>query len=342
MMQSLGQRLQPPTEVEYPKAHLGLTWSRLSAADLTELTQLIRNCEEADQALHSVSDQRLALFLEYNLGMLAAESIIGRDAGGQLQAFAAVEIQIPYVDVARAEVVAFISPIFRGRGIGRAVLKWQEQRARQLFVSLLGTDSELDVRLANLVDAHMNDRRRLYMAAGFSSKRTFDVMYHEFAQTPVDAVAPRNGYTIHPWSVVAEQVLQQVHDRAFHDHWGTVEEIRSWWLLARPAIDPRWSYAALSPTGELAGYIMVCRHPARWAAAKRSEAYIELLGVAPDARAHGLGKALLTHAMQAAQKSGITAIGLDVDCDNPHGARAFYERMGFASVGEQVYYALDL
>lgn len=336
------QRLQPQEQVEYPKTRLGLKWQQLQAADLAELITLIRYCEVADKSLHSVSEQRLSLFLEYNLGVLPAEALVGRDTTGKIQAFAAVEIQIPDVDLVRAEVVAFISPEFRGRGIGRAVLKWQEQRARQLFVSVVEPDAQLEARLANLVDAHMNDRRRLYMAAGFSPKRTFDVMYYSFTTEQVTAVSPRNNYVIEPWTVVAETTLQQMHDRAFADHWGTLEETRSWWTLARPALEPRWSYAAFSSTGELAGYIMVCKHPARWVAAQRSEAYIELLGVSPEARDYGVGKALLTHAMAAVQASHINAIGLDVDCDNSHGAREFYKRMGFVSVGEQVYYALDL
>ncbi|EEH63450.1 acetyltransferase, GNAT family [Gleimia coleocanis DSM 15436] len=342
MNQSLIARLQPADVVEYPKAHLGLTWKRLTAADLAELTLLIRYCETADNALHSVNDQRIALFLEYNLGVLPAEAIVGRDAAGKLVAFAGVEIQIPDEDIARAEVVAFISPDFRGRGIGRAVLKWQESRARQLFVEVLGDDSTLEVRLANLVDAHVDDRRRLYMAAGFSSRRTFEVMYHQFTNTEVEVAQPCNGYIIQPWAVVSDATLQQVHDQAFKDHWGTKEEARSWWLLSRPGLDPRWSFVALDPEGTVVGYVMVCRHPARWVQAQRSEAYIELLGVSPDARAHGLGKALLTSAMAAAQAAGVEAIGLDVDRDNPHGARDFYERMGFATEGYQIYYALDL
>lgn len=341
-MASLSSRLSPLAEVALPKNHLGLVWSRLQPADLAEVAELIRACEQFDGALHSVSDQRLATFVEYNLGVIPAEAIVGRDAAGRLQAFAAVEIQIPDSHLARAEVVAFISPDFRGRGIGRAVLKWQEAKSRQLFVATLGEDSELDVRLANLVDAQMADRRRLYTAAGFRPIRTFDVMYHQFTEAPVEVAQPRNGYVIKPWTVVSEATLQLLHDEAFKDHWGTKEEARSWWSLSRPALDPRWSFAAFSPEGELAGYVMVCRHPARWLQANRSEAYIELLGVSPLARAHGLGKALLTHAMQAVQAAGISAIGLDVDKDNPHGAREFYQRIGFDSVGEQIYFALDL
>lgn len=335
-------RLRPEPQVALPRNHLGLIWKRLEARDLAEVAALIRVCEAFDASLHSVNDQRLATFAEFNLGVIPAEAIVGRDGAGQLQAFAAVEIQIPDSHLARAEVMAFIAPDFRGRGIGRAVLKWQESRSRQLFVEALGVDSTLEVRLVNLVDAHMADRRRLYTAAGFRPIRTFDVMYHQYEQTPVTVSQPRNGYQIKPWTVVSEATLQRLHDEAFLDHWGTIEEARSWWSLSRPALDPRWSFAAFSPEGELAGYVMVCRHPARWLQAKRSEAYIELLGVSPQARAHGLGKALLTHAMAAVQATGISAIGLDVDKDNPHGAREFYQRMGFTSIGEQIYFALDL
>lgn len=342
MSETLAQRLKPAEYVSYPKAHLGLTWELLKTTDLAELLQLIRYCENHDQALHPVNDQRIAQFAEYNLGILPAEAIIGRDNAGNLVAFAGVEIQTPDIDLARAEVVAFIHPKYRGRGIGRAVLKWQENKARQLFLKILPPDSQTDVRLANLVDAHLADRRRLYIAAGFSPRRTFEVMYHQFKHTPIQAIQPKGNYQIKPWTEKADSAIQTAHDLSFNDHWGTLEEARSWFQLARPSLDPRWSFIALDKQNQIVGYIMVCRHPARWIQAQRSEAYIELLGVAPNARAYGIGKSLITHAMAAVQQAGISYIGLDVDKDNPHGAKDFYARLGFTTEGLQVYYALDL
>ncbi|MDO5720078.1 MAG: GNAT family N-acetyltransferase [Actinomycetaceae bacterium] len=342
MIGSLSERLTPAPDLHYPGDHLGLVWRPLRARDAGAIARLIRSCEKYDDALSSTSERQIADLLEYGANGQIADVIVGLDSDDCIRSLAWVEVMQADSQVARADVNAFIEPQWRGRGIGRAVLKWQEARARQMIVDAYGPDATIPVRLANLVDSHVNDRRRLYMAAGFSPHRTFQIMHRDFHGEEPAVSQPSGGYTVVPWIPELDNEIKSLHIRAFSDHWGTCADTVEWWNNARPHMQKRWSFVALSSTGQVAGYILVCRLPARWIHTGVSEAYAELLGVDSGARGHGLAKALITKAMNAAFHSRVERFGLDVDKDNPHGAQSFYQRLGFVSAGEQVFYALDL
>ena len=70
-------------------------------------------------------------------------------------------------------------------------------------------------------------------------------------------------------------------------------------------------------------------------------AYVSDLRVAPDARATGLGRRLLAAvAADASERWGAIYLTLAVYDDSP-GARAFYDRLGFAAVDGQARLSLD-
>jgi ribosomal-protein-alanine N-acetyltransferase len=64
------------------------------------------------------------------------------------------------------------------------------------------------------------------------------------------------------------------------------------------------------------------------------EAEILTLAVAPDARSHGVGAALVTTAATHAQQCGATELFLEVAVSNA-AARALYSRLGFAENGRR-------
>lgn len=342
MVSTLVERLKPSESVEYPPEHLGLHWMQIKAADGRAIADLIHKCELYDNSLSSVSEDEVADLLEFGANGVVSDVIVGKDFDDNIRALAWVEIMRPDFEVARANVNVFIDPDWRGRGIGRGVLKWQDARARQLLVQVFGEDCVLPVRFANLVDSHISDRRRLYMAAGFSPLRTFQVMHRHFRGEEPEVAEPRGGYQIVPWLTELDGEILKLHEKAFADHWGTSADALEWWHANRPSMEKRWSFVAISPEGTVAGYILVCRHPARWIQTGVSEAYAELLGVDPDTRGAGLARALITKSMNAAYKSQVEQFCLDVDKDNPHGAQSFYQRLGFKCAGEQVFYALDM
>ena len=140
-----------------PGAHLGLQWSGTTPADLGDVVELSRRCEDADGA--GVRLPRVVV--ERTLAGPATVSMVGRDRRGTLRACAAVRLSPDGTQVA---IRALVDPVWRGRGIGRAVLAWQDGWARDL----LGDTAPATVAVP--IAAPLIDRRRLYTAAGFSCR----------------------------------------------------------------------------------------------------------------------------------------------------------------------------
>ena len=223
--------------------------------------------------------------------------------------------------------------------MGRALLYWQDGRARHMLVETFGAESDVPVSISNLVDAHMTDRRRLYIAAGFFAKRIYRVMYRDLAGGEV-APQARHGYRIVPWSQVPQEQIRAIHMEAFQQAFRS--PLRAlWWDDAMNHFDPRWSFVAVDSEGEVVGYAMTGRPAQRWVATGRSEAYIYLLGVAEAHRGRSVASALVGNAVAAASASGASRIGLDVDMSSPDRAHSIYEHLGFVDEAAEVYYTID-
>ena len=213
-MTGLAQRLTPPGSVPYPGNHLGLRWRPMIGRDAPAVYALISLIEDDDDAIRRTSVDDIADMMEGENGRDWVDTIVGLDAKRNICAVASVRVLRGIHEAATAVVSAFIHPHWRGRGVGRALLYWQDGRARQMLVEEFGADSEVPASISNLVDAHMTDRRRLYIAAGFFAKRTYQVMYRDLAggEVPVPA---RHGYCVLPWNQVPQDQVRAIHMEAF-------------------------------------------------------------------------------------------------------------------------------
>lgn len=95
----------------------------------------------------------------------------------------------------------------------------------------------------------------------------------------------------------------------------------------RDAVGSGQLYLAARVDGRLVGYAGL----AVVAGPPRAEAEVHTIGVDPDWQGHGIGRALLTRLLDAADQLGATVF-LEVRTDND-AARALYESCGFTVVG---------
>lgn len=109
-------------------------------------------------------------------------------------------------------------------------------------------------------------------------------------------------------------VLARLHAASFPDAW---DEKAIAALLATPGTFAHWNDD---------GFVL-----ARVAA---QEGEILTLAVNPPARGKGLGRALLTAALDKAAQMGAQAVFLEVGADNP-AALALYAALGFVRVGDR-------
>lgn len=141
-----------------PSTHFGLRWDH--AAELDEVTDLVHSCEEQDAIEPRTSPSELALRLARRIH---SALLAGRDAAGQLRTVAFVH-WVPADLPGTAVLHAYVDPAWRGRGIGRQVLAWQDS------VAIAALSDHATGLVGVTIPATLIDRRRLYTAAGFSSR----------------------------------------------------------------------------------------------------------------------------------------------------------------------------
>ncbi|OKL49942.1 GNAT family N-acetyltransferase [Boudabousia marimammalium] len=341
-MRTLSERLACPSPVPLPPGHLGLRWEPLRADHAPQLVELVRNSQRFDGGQSQTTDTELADMIEGGSGNTIIRSLVGMDAAHRMQAVAAVRVPRNARSRINASLEATVAPQWRGRGIGRVLLSWQDHTVRDLIREAYGDDCTLEVSISAIVPGNNESARSLFVAAGYTPVRTFDVMYVDLNQPVVNYYLPE-GYHFVPWP--ADDSIEKVRDLhmdAFQDHWGDSSENLSWWESALTDLDVRTSTLVVDSAGDIAGYAVISRPATRWMLTGVKELYIELVGVSRNHRGNGIARAMLSEAIKKAKAQGMQRFGLDVDVDSPSNAGQIYASIGFETVKNFTYYSVEL
>nr|NLD41565.1 GNAT family N-acetyltransferase [Actinomycetales bacterium] len=215
-------------------------------------------------------------------GPLLHRTLAGRSADGSLIAIGTVRVA-DEGDRRMAAVRAIIAPSWRGRGIGRALLSWQDATALLVLVGAPGEPGVIGVPIA----ASMVDRRRLYTAAGFSAATRLEVVRRHLGDSPLEGRTSRvHGEAAPGWcarpleSGDTDAVLELLRDlpdpHAFLMHALTHAE-----LLA--LVEPGLSRVVLEGD-TVRGYVLVVPLASRPGADSAVILAISLPGAAPEVR----------------------------------------------------------
>jgi ribosomal protein S18 acetylase RimI-like enzyme len=232
-----------------------------------------------------------------------------------------------------------VHPARRGRGIGRALLSWQVDRARILattFANGLPTRVELDAV------ATRPDLLRLAGTFGFERARVFLEVVRGVG--PVEPAPAPGGLELAAWDDVFDERTRQAHAEAFADHWGieprTPDAWRQWYTGHR-SFRPELSVVALDDE-EVVGFVLAAAYPQDWATTPR-EAWINSVGTRPRWRGRGVARWLLGNVLDriAAAGDGFERAILGVDDANA-GALRLYRALGFEDERASITLALLL
>ena len=221
-----------------------------------------------------------------------------------------------------------VHPDYFGTSLGRDLLAWGEQRARQVFGRL-----PPDVRVVLQADVYSTDAysRHTLQAAGFAmTDHGWLRMVIEFDEAPQRPQWP-TGYSLTTAAELSDtRPIYRALKAAFLDHRGHVREdfeaAFSRWhahLTSDPLFEPELLFG-LVYGGEIVGTLL-CR-PQSWGYPER--AYISSLGVVREHRRKGLAKTLLLHGFDTLWRRGARAVDLYVDNASPTGAHRLYEQAG--------------
>lgn len=299
----------------------GLTERPLVFDDAPQLTELMNALDVASgaEAGWTVADVRswlepLLIDPERNSRLLFAPD-------GQLAA--AAYVIAPPADGVRAEINGGVHPDWRGRGIGRDLVDWSLDRLHALY--------DEQASQANwLVEAftvHDKDAgERLFAHYGFKPERFFFDM-----KAPLDPASPRDVPQVPDRLRVGtipdghEQILYEVNNEAFTDHWGfEPQPYEQWRAIIFNPDTCRPDLSRLVFDGDEIAAFVICFNGIE------GEVYFGDVGTRRPWRKRGLASLLLATCLRAAEQSGLTRARLHVDSDSLTGAVGVYQRVGFA------------
>lgn len=234
-------------------------------------------------------------------------------------------------DGARAyEHLALLRPELRGRGIGTAILGWQEGRLRAIAA---GHDAGGRPRVFQ-AESFDRDEYQVRLLAGHGYepvRRGYEMVRPTLHDLP--AVALPAGLEIRPVGRADMRRVWEADIEAFRDHWGEIDESEEAWLRFRdePTYDPALFVVAWDGD-EIAGSVLNVIDPADEARKGVRRGVLDSVSVRRPWRRRGLARAMIAAGLHRLSELGMDSAMLGVDGENPNRAMSLYESCGFEVV----------
>jgi mycothiol synthase len=300
-------------------------------SDLEAVTQLIYDVCAADgDTVVAVSSEELRHEWEAPGFELERDAFLVQSNDGHIVGFEEFNNQHEH---AILQTDGYVHPGFKGRGIGTALLRTVEQRARD-EIKLAKPDVRVSLR--STTDTHDLVGLELYRNEGYQPLRYHWRMEIVLNEPPAEPKFPE-GIELRPFVKGRHDVaVWQAQNEAFRDHWGSHEVALEDWRRSRfgdPEFDP--SLWVIAWDGEEVAGFSLNRY-------RMGNGWIRTLGVRRPWRKRGLGEAILLHSFGEFYRRGKKTIGLGVDAQNPTGATRLYQKVGMYAASEFVTYEKEL
>ncbi len=320
-----------PDPVPLPDPQVtGLQWRAAGTADVEAWAALIARTAAVEQPVWYERVPDLEQILDSSKNDPAVDTVLGIDVGAVPRAYGRIAKN---PDGDKAIGFACVDPGWQRRGIGSAILAWQEGRTRRRFAAEGG-----EPRLRLFMEEKMLHQSTLFRARGFDVVRWYNEMHR-----PLDGVLPEvslaPGLELLTLEPGLHEAVRLAHNDAFRDHWGSEPRDEEAWRFVTEDPLHRQDLSTVvrdAATGDIAGYQIATFDPDAATARGYKEGYTELLGVRRQYRGRGVASSLLADAMHRFLAAGMDVASLDVDSENPTGALALYLKMGYTAVDRRM------
>jgi len=235
----------------------------------------------------------------------------------------------------RCYIFGTTKPEFRGNGVGTAVMQWASEHGESLLRS---TNRTIQKYLRSDMSATNSSAGSLFQSFNMSPVRWNDDLIIDLADSP--EVFTSLGYSIVAWDSSRDEEARVVKNLAFMDHWGSTPTSKDGWeqLVHGSTARLDQSFFALDSNHNIVGLLLSHRYESDDEALGKRIGWIDKLATLAEHRKQSIGKSLITHALAAYQRDGLTHAALDVDTENPTGAYGLYTAVGFSTFRGKVTY----
>jgi mycothiol synthase len=235
--------------------------------------------------------------------------------------------------------LGFVLPAWRRKGIGRAILYWNETRLRSI-----AADHPQDGRrlFQGVAENSAPGAMALLASEGYRPARYFYRMVRPDLENIPNLPLPA-GLEVRPARPEHYQQIKEANIEVFQEHWGFSsgnEPTLAQWL-ENPNFDPTlWQIAW--DREEVVGMVLPFIDHRDNEVNGFLRGYTEEIGVRWPWRKRGLARALIAGSLHALRERGMTQAALQVDAENESGALGLYQTMGYQMVQRTVCYRKEL
>jgi mycothiol synthase len=225
--------------------------------------------------------------------------------------------------------VGFLVPAWRRKGIGRVMLRWLEQRLREIAA---GHPADRPMFFQGFTEEHEVGLAALLTAERYQPVRYFYRMVRPTLDDIPDFPLPA-GIEVRPVLPEHYRAIWEADIEAFQDHWGfapPTEEDYQAWLSNKTLFQPHlWQVAWDVSTDQIAGQVRTFIDAAQNEKYQRQRGWTEFISVRRPWRRRGLARALIARSLRVQKEQGMIESALGADSKNLSGATRVYEDCGF-------------
>lgn len=321
--------INPPTAPDIP----GLIFRGFRGPeDYPHMLAVINASKQADMIERSDTLEDIARNYAHLHNSDPYTDMIFAEVNGEVIAYGRVEWNVNDEGLWLGFHLAFLHPAWRRKGIGTAILRYNEARLRAIAEAQLAK-GELAIDTLRYFETWVTDtevgKEALMVKEGYKPVRYGFTMVRPLSEPIVITPMPE-GLEIRPVPPERYRAVWDASQEAFRDHWGYIpapeEEYQRW--LQEPEFEPAlWKVAW--DGDQVAGMVLNFIDRDENEEYHRKRGYTEGISVRRPWRRRGLARALLTRSLQMFKDMGMEEAALGVDTQNLSGALNLYESVGF-------------